>query len=60
MKTLNHKGYEITVEQVKHNGYYRLSTWVHSMGEEYQETMLADTLDNETLDKFINQIELHK
>lgn len=56
-KNINYGGYEITVEQVKPSGMYRLEAWVYSMGEEYLESMLADNYDDETLAKFVRQIE---
>lgn len=59
-KEIYHNGYNITIENIPHNGMYKLSTWAFSMGEEYQETMLSDNLDEETLDKFIRQVENNK
>lgn len=53
----NYGGYEITVEQVKSSGRYKLTARVYSMGEEYLESMLADDYDDETLAKFVRQIE---
>lgn len=59
-KEVNYKGYNITVETIPHNGMYKLSTWAYSMGEEYRETMLSDSLNDETLEKFIRQVENNK
>ena len=55
-----YKGYDITIRKIPHNGMYELATMVYSMGEEYREHMLADTLDDDTLDNFIKHIERNK
>lgn len=56
-KYIDYKGYTIDVDQIPHNGMYRLSTWMYSAGEEYIETMLTDTLSDDVYDKFIQQVE---
>lgn len=58
-KYIDYGGYDITVRD-KDNGTYELSAMVESMGEEYREHMLADTLDDNVLDKFVRQIERSK
>lgn len=55
--TKNYGGYDITMEQAKSSGRYKLTARVYSMGEEYLETMLADSCDDEALAKFVEQIE---
>lgn len=55
--TYDFGGYEITVRKSSINGMYELIAWVNSMGEEYREHMLSDTLDDDVFKKFINKIE---
>lgn len=55
---MNYKGYDIKAEKI--GDKYKLKAWVYSMGEEYYEYMLADKVDEEVLDNFINKIERNK
>ena len=59
MEYKEYKGYDITIRKTP-AGMYELATMAVSMGDEYRVAMLADTLDDSTLDKFINYVEKTK
>lgn len=59
MEYRDYKGYDIAIRKTD-TGMYELATMAVSMGDEYRVSMLADTLDDSTPDKFINYVEKTK